>query len=104
MNIKTERLRQKDKSYKYKVTITYGKNRAVFWNDGSGKLDYEDFIEGMIECGSIFWMYHLDGELYCLRHWGVGTKNEQAQIMKAFINKCLDYEIKFSDYLLEYEA
>ncbi len=107
MNVKTKKLLQKDKSCEYRVEISDGKNQTIFKNDGSDKLNYEDFTEGMIECGSSFWKSHIgnDETLYIIRHWGQTTREEQTELMREFINKCLSVKIRFADGgdTLEYE-
>lgn len=92
MIIKTHIEKERNKLTKHIIEFLDDGNKATFINDGQDSIRYEDFDIGMLKCGSIYWMSHIDNEnkLYTIRHWGTDTYEEQKSKCKIlYINVCL---------------
>lgn len=86
MIIKTHIEKERNKLTKHIIEFLDDGNKATFINDGQDSIRYEDFDIGMLKCGSIYWMSHIDNEnkLYTIRHWGTDTDEEQKKANARF--------------------
>lgn len=92
MEIKTHIEKDKNKLPKHIIEFLHDGNKATFINGGQDSIRYEDFDIGMLKCGSIYWMSHVDNEnkLYTIRHWEqIRMRNKKSKCKILYTNVCL---------------